>query len=684
LIEAANLLVNNYAMKKIDLHLHTKTTISDSPFVFDLEKLKEYVRQMEIDCIAVTNHNLFDLPQYQQIAAALNIPVLPGIEIDLEGGHLLLLADPANAAAFEPKCEMVFNHYQTGRVALSVEQLNHIYGDLSAYLLIPHYDKKPIVSEATLRKLAPHIQVGEVASIKKFIACAKDIEGLVPVLFSDLRFSVEMNSFPSRQTWVDLDEISFRGIKACLSDRTKVSLSKADGNEVFQVTPDGLKLSKGLSVILGERSSGKTHTLDRICLTLGNIKYIKQFALQQREPEKFEELTNIRNSNISDVFLKEFKEVLDDVNLIGLEQNGLELDIFISTLLKHASEDNLNDLYSKTALFSETPFSEINVNGTTQLIDALRIIIDNTEHRPLIEKHVSLDALKSLATELILKLRNETRQNRKFAWLNTIIRDIQSDLQLKSTATLPKDADLYRILLEKKKVEKFCQIAQAIKREREINRKDIKHFKIVTRTAPFQNATEMKAKYKTKSPFVTPFGQYNRPYEFLKGLKDIESIPATEYYRFFVDVTNKTLNRHGYQVSGGERSEFNLLHEINDALQYDALLIDEPESSFDNIFLKSEVNEMLKHIAQSIPVIIVTHNSTVGASIRPDWLVYTKRDVSAHGVAYHVYFGRPSDKQLTSSSGERIDNYKLMMDCLEAGEAAYQERRTNSYEILKN
>lgn len=57
-------------MKKIDLHLHTKPSQhSDSAFVFSLPKLKEYVEKLAIDCIAVTNHNLFDLAQFNQISA---------------------------------------------------------------------------------------------------------------------------------------------------------------------------------------------------------------------------------------------------------------------------------------------------------------------------------------------------------------------------------------------------------------------------------------------------------------------------------------------------------------------------------------------------------------------------------------------------------------------------------------
>lgn len=54
-------------MKKIDLHIHTVSTISNKPFVFSLQKLKEYVEKLEINCIVITNHNTFDLEQFNKI-----------------------------------------------------------------------------------------------------------------------------------------------------------------------------------------------------------------------------------------------------------------------------------------------------------------------------------------------------------------------------------------------------------------------------------------------------------------------------------------------------------------------------------------------------------------------------------------------------------------------------------------
>ncbi len=155
------------------------------------------------------------------------------------------------------------------------------------------------------------------------------------------------------------------------------------------------------------------------------------------------------------------------------------------------------------------------------------------------------------------------------------------------------------------------------------------------------------------------------------------------YILLLILVEFKILNRYGLAVSGGDRAEFNLLKEIKDALQYDMLLIDEPESSFDNLFLKDRVNKLIKSISKQIPVIIATHNSTIGASIQPDYVIYTERKIIDTEPIFKRFYGSPSNKYLVSNTGEKIPNIDITLDCLEAGESAYEERREN-YEMLRS
>lgn len=81
-------------MLKIDLHIHTDPASYENPFVFSLDKLEEYVHNIGLKVIAITNHNHFNKSQFLDIQNKLsNIVVLPGVEIDIENSHLLLIGN---------------------------------------------------------------------------------------------------------------------------------------------------------------------------------------------------------------------------------------------------------------------------------------------------------------------------------------------------------------------------------------------------------------------------------------------------------------------------------------------------------------------------------------------------------------------------------------------------------------
>lgn len=670
-------------MKKIDLHIHTVQSISDRNFIFHLESLKEYVKKLKIDCIAITNHNLFDKPQFEQICQEIDIKIFPGIEIDLEGGHLLLISENENLDDFAQKCQKVKDLILTKDDSISYDQLTEIFLDLKNYLLIPHYDKKPNIKPDTLQKLGDNIFAGEVTSLRKFKTCIKEADKLTPVIFSDCRFIENMTSYPTKQTFIDVEENTLNAIKGCLYDKAKVFLSKEEGNDFFQATDDGIMLSTGLNVIVGGRSSGKTYTLDKICENFDNVKYLRQFSLLQNDKENFKKLVTTRHSLITENYLKEFKDVVLDVNDIDIKSNESSLEKYLVSLKKYATESDSLDTFSKCKLYNETKFALDSLNNIRKLISATETLLETNEYKTIVNKHITDNILKALIVDLIKKHNELYHSNLKKEWTNGLIESVKEKLRFRSTTTSIEEVDFSQIQLEKIKVQKFKNLVKKVQTEKIIDSKEIRGFKVLAKTKKYTGASQLKNKSKSKLSFSEAFNNYDNPYQFLISLQNI-GIEETEYYKYFVAIDYRTLNKHGYEVSGGERSEFNLLHEISDALKHDLLLIDEPESSFDNIFLKNEVNELIKQISTEIPVIVVTHNSTIGASINPNHLVFTQKLVDAGNVKYEVFFGHPTSKTLKSVDGKIIKNLDVLLNCLEAGAEAYNQRNTVSYEILKD
>ena len=673
-------------MKKLDLHIHTVSTYCENTFLYSIKTLKDYVETMNLDCIAITNHNIFDMQQFNDIAKELSILVLPGIEVDIENGHILLIADNDKLHEFNEKCSCIQSYIRNKNDSLTLEQFQNIFIDFSKYLLIPHYRKEPEINPDVLCKLSKYISAGEVNSVKKFFYCVKDEDSLTPVLFSDLRIKDGVSNFPTRQTYFDLDEINLNSIKFCLQDKSKVSLSKKEGHRLFQVLNNGLEISSGVNVILGERSSGKSYTMDSIYTTQNNIKYIKQFSLLEPEEkdaeENFNKLLSVQQSSVADTYLKEFRSVIDDIKDIDISVSERKIEKYLKSLIKYASDIEKADSFSKARLFNECDFTITNLNSLKTLIDSVRTLISNTEYKTFINRFISEKALVQLLTELIKEHNKKLERNLKKTWVNDLVRNIKNDLQLRTATTKIEDIDLYKILMERRKVKKFIEITELIKTEREIERKELQGFIIVANVCKYTGSSELQKATTSKYKFSEAFDLYNVPYEYLSKLKDIELLKESDYYKCFVKIEYSILNKHGYKVSGGERSEFRLLQAINDALQYDMLLIDEPESSFDNLFLKNNVNNLIKRIAQNIPVVLITHNNTVGASIKPDYIIYTQKKVVGDNLEYYVYTGYPSDKELRSLNGESIKNFDILLNCLEAGKTAYEERG-KSYEILE-
>lgn len=376
-----------------------------------------------------------------------------------------------------------------------------------------------------------------------------------------------------------------------------------------------------------------------------------------------------------------FKNVVEDVRTILLDRDEAALDEYIRTLLKSASEADREDIFSKTTLFSEPLFDSSDLTSLENLISAVNTLIENEEFAPIIYQFVNRQSLISLAVALMKKYAEEKELILKKDYLNNILDTIKAELRVR-TATIPiPDIDFYNLQMNKRKVARFIRIANAIKRETVIFSKELHSFNVVATARPFSGAQELKNLSGKVLAFSDAFEKYDEPYDYLNTLRTKGELPVSEYYKYFVSIKYEVLNKYGFRASGGERSEYNLLEQLSDATQYDILLLDEPESSFDNLFLKSDVNKLIKDISQIVPVVVATHNNTIGASVKPDYILYTRKVVSETGeVTYQIFSGFPTSTVLTELGGEIINKRDVLLDCLEAGEPAYIERRT-TYEM---
>ena len=675
-------------MKKIDFHIHTKASVLDASFEFSQSRLHEYIAEANLDCIAIVNHNLFDKEQFASIRSKIGIPAFPGIEVDLAKGQILVISDGTDLEDFGSRCDRVASLCTSVGDSIDLPAFQDIFGDLTKYILIPHYDKRPSLDAETLSKLSPHVTAGEVSSPKKFMYCIKSDERLVPVYFSDCRIRGDLCPFPTRQTFLGCNDVTFNAIKECLRDKSKVALSEDHGNQLFQVFENGQQLSTGLNVVLGDRSSGKTHTLEAIKRQFPSAHYIRQFALVARDEDEDDRRFNRYLSQNQGLFSKDYlsglQRVIEEVLDIDLKEDERRVGDYVKTVLQFAGETEKHDSFSRARIYAEDPFPDRDQNGLRDLIASTKNLISNIEFRQTIDKHVALEGLVSLYLNLmrIYAAREELRL--KKAWINELTQNIKAKLQIRSAAPKIADVDLYAVALNRHKVRTFVELAHLARSPRTPLRKQKRGFSVVAEVGPFSGAGELGSVIKRRVAFSEAFASYDDPYKYLQELKRMgDPVLPADFSRLFVKVRFRILNKNGFDASGGERSEFFLLDEIEGADEHDMLLIDEPESSFDNNFLREDVNAIIKEMSRKMPVVLVTHNNTVGASIKPDYLLCTKRELEDGKIAWRVYSGYPSSKDLISPDGKILSTWDVMMGSLEAGSAAYEERR-QSYENLKN
>lgn len=669
-------------MKKIDLHIHTSPASYEEEFQFSLDVLKEYISLNKLDIIAITNHNHFSRKNFEQINKSVTCVVYPGVEVDLEGGHLLVISPIEYLDEFESSCELLSHCIKNENDYIDFNKFKELFGDYNRYILIPHFDKRPKLNLTTINKFNGVIKIGEAQSAKKFEKMLKEGQ-YVPVLFSDLRM-MEGVAFSTRQTYVDIDDTQFSVLKLALTDNTKVYLNNEKKNNEFVFLPDGSIASTKLNVIVGKRSSGKTTMLNKIYSNRDylsdNIKYIKQFSLTgDSEETKFSDLMNKFMENKVEEYLEPYKCYVKKI--IDIDDDYLNIiDTYLVSLKDFASKQSLQDGYSKTKIFNESSFDYVDNISTKNVIISIDKILDYKMHEDIVNKYINKANLVKLLQELIVIRKKEYLEYLLKKEADDIITFLKKGLSRKSSLQSPKPCNLSECFISDYKINQFNKITNELKVSKEFYSEDVYGFKIIVSKKLFENVKDLKSRAKISSSLNYEFKTYykDNPFKWIKTLSSY-NVNINSICSSLIDFDVKVENSSGCALSGGERAEFNLLKELKDAEDYDILLLDEPEASFDNPFIKEHIIDVIKDISNKTTVFLTTHNNTLGMLMKPNKIIYAYHEESK----YDTYVGDFGSQTLANASGDSINTYSYLIDVMEAGEKAYIERR-KIYETLKD
>lgn len=135
---------------KIDIHVHTKKTKQGDSTERNVEakRFHDIISSTEVKIVAITNHNVFDLVQYEEFVKEVgdDFQIWPGVELDVIGdaggrGHLIVVVSPERAEDLENTIREVSSNITPDKFNILIKDVIDCFDKLSP-LYIAHYKQK--------------------------------------------------------------------------------------------------------------------------------------------------------------------------------------------------------------------------------------------------------------------------------------------------------------------------------------------------------------------------------------------------------------------------------------------------------------------------------------------------------------------------------------------------------------
>ena len=697
---------------KIDLHCHTKK-IKKSDGInrnVDVETFSNYMKNLDIKIVAITNHNYFDKDQYEQFRESVKdyTMVWPGIEIDInqataKNGHMIVICDPNQYEKFSEIINKDIDDVNNYSITLKdlwkkTKEINCIY--------IAHYYRKS--AEITEKELIDFQNCG----IDEYRIFKEPSNYRTLGLFATFDNNVIIGS--DVQDWNKYEDCKFSELKLPVDSFEQfLLLSKKEstvintllnkkGKEKFPLQPHSsitlkLELYRDINVIFGDKGTGKTEMLRsletymknnnyNVVTYYGNEKDSEFDSMIKRDSYSIDE-SGIYVENLKPYFslIKEWKDI-----------NPTNLNDYIEWYLTKDNNKNKQTL-NICKLFLDQTYTEEYYKEYLLKCNKLKEIIeffDLNDYSELLglEEYINLkNKINEIADfERNNKEKEWIEQNSKILSNRTIEEVKKISTQFSQSKSIPSEAGLFKFISNR------IQLKKALKKIVNcLNGKDI------IKKEYLGNLVEKGNIYKyTKFKFLDSNGTKSKAEEYNSGTiqnlrnykkllckaleniyndKLIEIIKEIQEFDFniddgkeFVGISKYVGDESGtpYNPSQGEKSMLLLNMRLN--TDSDNYILDEPELSLGNQYISDVIVPHLINIANAKKrIIIATHNANIAVRTLPYLSILRKHN---NGI-YSTYLGNPfTNKLIEIDDQSELDWKKESLNILEGGEDAFGER----------
>ena len=383
---------------KIDLHCHTLKCKEGDPEKRNVtkEKFIEKVNKAGVSAVAITNHNTFNIEQYNSFLND-DFMVWPGIQLDVEeknvsSGHCILIVSPSEAERFSNEIKEIVGTENINNFKISVEKFALLAIKFNS-IISCHYGKSHSLNEESIEKLRGlvgdvplFLEPSQLLSAGIFMAHNKE-----SILGSDVKDwdSYENYSFPELKMNVDTyDRLKLLIKKDKEIIKTFIDKKRRDS---FEITPFesrsevlNIQLYNDTNVLIGGKGTGKTKILQAIEDHYKKIQNnsISSYYAHDKD-KKFSSIVDVEcDENDYDIIdaddcYNEIKNISEwEIPFVEKTSNyyqwitdikdGVKFGFCDCSFNELISEDNYNnelDLYSKNKKALNDLLKRTNLNG---------------------------------------------------------------------------------------------------------------------------------------------------------------------------------------------------------------------------------------------------------------------------------------------------------------------------------
>lgn len=705
---------------RIDIHTHTKKCKQGDSEKRNIEpeRFDEIIRSTDVRILAITNHNHFDLNQFNEITEAVTgvCQIWPGVELDIEEegrkAHLLVIVNPKNVEDFNEAMTIITEGETPDNFNISLKEVVEYFDDLDAIYIAHYFGKSKSLSDQDIKILTDNVSDSSRILKEATNSISAGIyisHGHRSIYGSDIHDWDKYEEISKTLPELRLPVESFDHFCLLLKkDNATINtlLNKKEKEEI-KLTPfknaDEVNISiyNDINILFGSKGTGKSEILEALSKRYNNLGFTNRIFKSNDETlsDKYDIKGKDFDANVSEYGIDECDKEIEAL-CEAWDESVTSISAYTRFFTKEETNKISKELKIKNLKLEDKASSQRSLEAVKKILLQVRTSLLNLSDNSLFKEIVGdelLEEFSGILERIIEKL--EVRVNSDFVELhsiklfNQIVNVFIEELARKTGAPQkPKTTGFKkyaqnRIELELKvnKILKNLQTVIPVRKIRvgSLGEKGELHCEthliiqegdtVKSDYTAVKKATKIPQRKFSKKLFEIRDNLYSDAlYEEIRELNEIEGGNEINglsdlliFYRHF------SIGSQEYTPSTGESSMILLQNELLE--DKEIYLIDEPEKSLGNDYISEIIVPILKEKAKmGKKIIIATHDANIAVRTLPYNSIYRKYDLNG----YQTFQGNPfSNDLICDEEGvDSLDWKEISMKTLEGGKEAFGER----------